>query len=151
MAKNMHACAVVLGNKGIMITGPSGSGKSSLAFGLIAHFAHAGQFARWVGDDQILIDIKGQALIARAAATIAGQSEVHGFGIVSVDYEPQARIDLIVDLVEETDRMPDEQSPTTTLTAGKGRISLPSLHVARRNTSAAIEAVCASLSHRNRV
>ena len=33
---NIHATAVVLGTRGILFTGPSGSGKSMLAFACIA-------------------------------------------------------------------------------------------------------------------
>src|SRR5579885_12565 len=44
----LHATAAVVGEAGVLIRGPSGSGKSSLAFALIAAAKASGLFARLI-------------------------------------------------------------------------------------------------------
>ncbi|MFN3764374.1 MAG: HPr kinase/phosphorylase [Aliihoeflea sp.] len=107
MAENVHATLVILGDRGVLITGPSGSGKSSLALDLIVH---ARGFALLVSDDRVLIEKRADGrLIGRAPSVIAGQIEMRGIGIVARSFEPRAVVDLVVDLVdpESVERMPD--------------------------------------------
>ncbi len=51
---SVHACAVLIGARALLIRGPAGCGKSQLALNLIAA-AQSGllPFARLVGDDRI--------------------------------------------------------------------------------------------------
>ena len=53
MPDNLHASAVVLGDRGIVIAGESGAGKTQLALELLSHARSFGLFARLVADDQI--------------------------------------------------------------------------------------------------
>ena len=55
MADNFHATAVVLGDRGIVIAGEPGMGKTQLALDLISHARTQGRFARLVADDQIFL------------------------------------------------------------------------------------------------
>ena len=71
----LHASVVVIGEAGVLISGPSGSGKSSLALALIAAAEGAGFFARLVGDDRIAIACKGTRLIARGHPLISERSK----------------------------------------------------------------------------
>lgn len=140
MRENTHATLVILGDRGVLITGPSGSGKSSLALALI-DTSHG--FAKLVSDDRVLVETAGPrgALIGRAPHPIAGQIEVHGLGIASHGYEPSAVIDLIVDLVEPdaVERMPDFE-----LCNGVMRIRAP-----RRSISSARQLVTEALRRLN--
>ncbi|RUX64203.1 HPr kinase/phosphorylase, partial [Mesorhizobium sp. M7A.F.Ca.US.014.04.1.1] len=53
--ENIHATMVLIGERGILITGASGSGKTALALALIDHCRQRGSFARLVGDDQLFV------------------------------------------------------------------------------------------------
>ncbi|RDD60338.1 RNase adapter RapZ [Ferruginivarius sediminum] len=89
----LHATCVSLGGRGILLRGPSGSGKSDLAMRLIAE---AG--ARLVADDQCCLSRRGGELIAAAPAAIAGCIEARGVGILRLPHESEAPVRLVVDL-----------------------------------------------------
>jgi HPr kinase/phosphorylase len=102
----IHGTAVAIGGEGVLLRGPSGSGKSDLALRLIDGGA------RLIADDQTeLRDIGGAARLT-APATIAGQMEVRGIGIVAVPYQASAPLRLVVDLAppEAIERLPEPKS-----------------------------------------
>lgn len=109
--QNMHGCLVQLDGKGIFITGPSGSGKTSLCLGLLETFHGRDRPASLVSDDQILIHAENGNLIGEVPASIAGKTEIFGFGIVKIDHISGSKIDLLVHLVpdEQVERMPEER------------------------------------------
>jgi HPr kinase/phosphorylase len=98
----IHGTALALGGEGILLRGPSGSGKSDLALRLID------SGARRIADDQTeLRDIAGAPRLS-APAAIAGKLEIRGLGIVAVPHQVSAILRLVVDLrpPETIDRMP---------------------------------------------
>lgn len=100
---NLHASVVALDpERGVLIKGASGTGKSLLALRLMAYGA-------WlVADDRTDLTVEGGHLIARAPAPIAGRIEARGVGILRADPLSHARITLSVDLDrEETERLPN--------------------------------------------
>lgn len=101
----VHATSVALDGDGILLRGPSGSGKSDLALRLID------QGARLVADDQTELERIGDTLEMRAPATIAGRIEVRGLGIIRVPALAAAPLRLVVDLVapETIERLPEPQ------------------------------------------
>jgi serine kinase of HPr protein (carbohydrate metabolism regulator) len=105
----LHANAVVLGEAGVLIRGPSGSGKSALSHAVI-NLAHSrGHFASLIGDDRIGLQVSGGRIIASGHPAIAGQIELRGSGIARIPYEKQAVIRLLADLQPEIgERMPSE-------------------------------------------
>lgn len=105
-----HACALVLGNAGVILRGASGTGKSILARNLIASWQAKGYFARWVADDQIHLMATHGRIIARVPPSIAGHMEMRHFGIQEVAYHQHAVIDLIVDIVDrdQIERIPEK-------------------------------------------
>ena len=100
-----HATCVAIEGRGVLLRGPSGSGKSDLALRLI----DAG--ALLVADDQTELYLAEGRLMARSPATIAGQLEVRGLGIVDRPRLAAAPVALLVDLVPagEVERLPEER------------------------------------------
>ncbi len=110
-APTIHATAVLLGHCGILIRGPSGSGKSRLALSLLQ--SAGGGFARLVGDDRIHLEAVHGRLLMRPATALAGLIEVRGLGVVRRPFEPVAVAELVVDLAAaDSGRLP-EQAATT--------------------------------------
>ena len=109
MSETVHASCVVVGEAGILIRGPSGSGKSALARALIDLAHERGLFARLVGDDRIVLKTQGGRLVARPVATIQGLMEVRGQGIAQIAHEGAAVVRLVVDcLTQSPPRYPDD-------------------------------------------
>ena len=102
----LHATAVAIDGQAVLLRGPSGSGKSDLALRLI----DAG--ARLVADDQSELSRRGDALIVRAPATIAGLLEVRGLGILRLEALAEAPVGLIADLVrpDRIERLPPRRT-----------------------------------------
>jgi HPr kinase/phosphorylase len=124
----IHASAVLVGTRAILIRGPSASGKSRLALALL-NAAAAGllPFARLVADDRALIEACHGQLIVRPATVLAGLLEVRGLGLRRLPYEPMAVVGLVVDLdADDAARLPLPAACDTNL-AG---LSLPRLAVA---------------------
>ena len=97
-ALQVHACAILLGAKAVLIRGRSGSGKSSLALALLNDPRPFG-FARLVGDDRIDLNACAGHVVASVPPPIAGLAEMHGAGILRLPSEPLAAVGLVVDLV----------------------------------------------------
>lgn len=103
-----HATAVLAGPHAVLIRGPSGSGKSKLAWDLLAA-ARAGKlhFALLVADDRVALSALNGKLIASAPKTIEGKIELRGSGIHEVPFERFAAVGLVVDLAaEDAERVP---------------------------------------------
>lgn len=101
-SETLHASCVAIGDRAVLITGRSGSGKSDLALRLID------RGGRLVSDDYTLVVRQGRTLVASAPATIAGRIEVRGIGIVAMPHVAHAPVSLLVDLDAVVDRMPPE-------------------------------------------
>ena len=106
----IHASAVLVGARAVLIRGPSGSGKSRLALGILELGLLGpvgGGFSRLVGDDRVHIEAVHGRLLVRPAEVLAGLIEVRGLGILRKPYEPLAQVGLVVDLgAADADRMP---------------------------------------------
>lgn len=110
MAANLHATAFVLGDRGLVMTGPSGAGKTTLALFLVDRAAAQGRFAALVADDQVFVEFRQGSLIVRRPPAIAGLAERRGPGPLPVRSIAAARIDGIVELVapDRAPRLEDE-------------------------------------------
>ncbi len=75
---NWQATCVAIGGRAILIEGPPGAGKSSLALALIDRGAVL------VGDDGVSLQRDGARLLASAVAATAGLLEVRGLGLVTM-------------------------------------------------------------------
>ena len=132
---SVHATAVVSGDRGILIRGPSGSGKSRLALDLILA-GRAGQIppALLIGDDRVRLTVNGDDLIVAGVPELAGKIEIRGLGIRSIGFARQAPVAVVVDLdAADAERLPSPQALKTTLfgqeipriPVGRGYAALP--------------------------
>lgn len=142
MSNNFHASAVVLGDRGIVIAGESGAGKTQLALALISHVRAFGLFARLVADDQIFLSARNGRLICSAPETIAGLAEVRGAGPQPVDHEKKAPVDLLVRLVGRSaaERFPEAETETMM------GCEVPLMRLGAEDRQVALTAVAARLS-----
>jgi len=126
-AATIHASAVLVGPKAVLIRGPAGSGKSQLTWNLL----QAGSlgilpFARLVADDRAYVEAQAGRLLVRPAPALAGMIEIRGLGIRRLAFEPVAAVALVVDLAaEDAARFPDPDASTTVIVG----VSLPRLAV----------------------
>jgi HPr kinase/phosphorylase len=117
-AAYLHANALVVGETGLLLRGPSGSGKSALTLALISRCQSQGEFASLVGDDRVSLEASHGRLVARPHPAIAGMIELRGFGLTRMDYEPACVLHAIVDISAPgvpPSRMPLEEDKTETL------------------------------------
>ena len=115
---SVHASAVLVGARAVLIRGPSGAGKSRLASALLQHSAESGQppFALLVADDRSHLEPHHGRLLVRPAPEIKGLIEVRGLGIRRLPYEPVAVVGLVVDLAApDGERMPAPASARVTI------------------------------------
>ena len=108
-SETLHASTVAKGGRAVMISGPSGSGKSDLSLRLLDR-----GFVL-VSDDQTIVRRDGKRLLASAPGTIAGKLEVRGIGIVELAYHGDVPVALLVELTSDIQRMPDERPARTIL------------------------------------
>jgi serine kinase of HPr protein (carbohydrate metabolism regulator) len=106
----VHATAVLVGERGVLLRGASGAGKSLMALALVERVRRAGGFAALVADDRVWLEAVNGRLIARGAPKLAGLCERRCQGLVEAPHEARAVLRLIVDLAERgaaPPRMPD--------------------------------------------
>jgi serine kinase of HPr protein (carbohydrate metabolism regulator) len=98
----VHATAVAIDGKAILLRGPPGAGKSDLALRLIDGGADL------IADDQAELRRAGKDVRVRAPAAIAGLIEIRGVGILRLPALEEAPLAMCVDLLPpaEIERLP---------------------------------------------
>jgi len=101
LQQTLHATTVAVDQRGLVILGASGRGKSSLALQLIA------LGATLVADDRTVLSQVGNGLLAKSPDTIKGRIEARGVGLLTVPFFSDISIYLSVDLDhDEKERLP---------------------------------------------
>jgi len=105
---SIHASAVLVGARAVLIRGPAGCGKSRLALALLAAAAQGlVRFARLVTDDRAELEPRHGRLLVRPPAAIRGLIEIRGLGVRRLPFEPLAVVGLVVDLgASDAQRLP---------------------------------------------
>lgn len=123
----IHATALVVGETGLLVTGPSGSGKSRMALELIQTAAAGGRFAALVSDDRVGLQVVGKRVLAIAPPQIAGMIELRGSGILKMAYLPRAvmHVAIAVNRPGDHPRLP----PAGARLTPQPGVDLPLLHM----------------------
>ncbi len=103
----VHATALSIGAKAVLIQGPSGAGKSDLALRCLA-LAPSPLIPvppNLIADDQVELTLKTDGVWLSAPTAIVGQLEVRGLGIITLTPALAAKLALVVNL------LPTNQSP----------------------------------------
>ncbi|MFZ5738601.1 MAG: HPr kinase/phosphorylase [Pseudomonadota bacterium] len=125
--RTVHASAVKVGDLAVVIRGPSGSGKSRLAWALICA-GRAGQVppVELIGDDRVFMEPERGRLTIRQVPELAGMIEIRGLGLRRTASTAEAVAGLVVDLdAADASRMPEAASLRTDI----GGVVLPRVAV----------------------
>ncbi len=100
-----HATTVAIGDAGVLITGPAGSGKSALALQLMA------LGAQLVADDQTCLATTNAGILASAPRMLRGLIEARFVGILTAPVRDSVTLRLVVDLGQvEASRLPPRRT-----------------------------------------
>lgn len=105
--ENIHATFISLKNKGILLIGKSGVGKSDLALRMIMDYG-----AVLVADDRVNIEYINGEIYGSAPKEIFGLLEIRNVGIGKFKTKEKEKIYLCVELSDnkdELERLPDEE------------------------------------------
>jgi serine kinase of HPr protein (carbohydrate metabolism regulator) len=86
----------------VLISGPSGSGKSDLALRLLD------RGFTLVSDDRTIVRKEGSRVVASAPETIKGKLEIRGVGIVEMATASDIPVAMVVELTSDIQRLPDD-------------------------------------------
>lgn len=101
-SETIHASSVAIDGRAVLISGPSGSGKSDLTLRLLDRGFSL------VSDDQTIVKKVGTRLTAAAPPTIRGKLEIRGVGIVTMSQIDDQPVALVVELTSDIQRLPDD-------------------------------------------
>lgn len=104
---NIHATLISLNNKGILLIGESGSGKSDIALRMIME-----KGAKLVADDRVDIECINNKLIGSSPKEIEGLLEVRNVGISNFPFKSEVEIALCIELYPKQDqleRLPEDE------------------------------------------
>jgi HPr kinase/phosphorylase len=103
----LHATAVAVDRKAVLITGASGAGKSSLALEMMT------RGATLVADDKVILTRNDQSVTLTCPKPLLGLIEARGVGLLHAEAVPSASLCLVVDMDQlDTDRMPPRRDIT---------------------------------------
>ena len=128
MSGAAHASAVLVGERGILLRGASGAGKSLMALAIVERVRREGGFAALVADDRVWLEACSGRLLGRGAPALAGVCERRCQGLVPAPHEAEAVLRLIVDLADRgapPPRMPEAADQYETLCG----VALPRLRL----------------------
>lgn len=143
MMQTIHATALSWDGHGVLLVGPSGSGKSDLALRLLAlsHPIETGPLFKLIADDRVIVtdeDTSGGLKLTPPAA-LRGKLEVRGVGIITLPANQLAQTAiarLVVRLVPDADRQLIERLPDPSQSYDLAVFSLPRIDLVASDASA---------------
>ncbi|WP_363284203.1 HPr kinase/phosphatase C-terminal domain-containing protein [uncultured Sphingomonas sp.] len=120
-SETIHASCVAIDGRAVLIEGRSGTGKSDLALRLID------RGAQLVSDDYTMLLRRGDDLIAKPPANLAGKMEIRGIGIVELSHQSDIPVAMLVVITEQPPRMPAGGRKRIIAGVEVREIALPSL------------------------
>lgn len=120
-SETLHASTVALAGRAVLISGPSGSGKSDLALRLFD------RGFTLISDDQTIVRKVNGRLLASAPPNIRGKLEIRGIGIVEMETATDIPIALFVELTNQIQRLPDDSRERLVLGVGVPLISVDAM------------------------
>ena len=120
-SETIHASTVASDGRAVLISGPSGSGKSDLALRLLD------RGFTLVSDDQTIVRRDGDRLVASAPPTIKGKLEIRGIGVVEMNTVNDVPVALFVELTSEIMRLPDDRRERPVLGVNLPLVSVDAL------------------------
>ncbi len=127
-AGGLHATAVAINGRALVIRGASGSGKSTLALALVAA-SRPGRRIVLVGDDRVLLSLRGDGrILARPHPRTAGFIERRGLGLVAMPWRERAPVAGRVEIAHLAESEPMAWAPEA---AARLLDDLPVLRLAR--------------------
>jgi HPr kinase/phosphorylase len=114
----VHASAVAVGGRGVLIRGAAGSGKSSLVLQLLTTDRGA-----LVADDRVVLRADEGRVTASAPRALAGLLEIRGQGILRLPHVSRVALELVVDMLPEANcpRMPEPNERSVELCGSRLR------------------------------
>lgn len=113
-----QAGCVAIGSRGLLIEGPPGSGKSSLALALLD------RGGMLVGDDGVMLEARNGAVFASPHPRTRGLIEVRNVGLLTRPVRDEAQVALVLVLDPNAPRFVDEAE-----LCERGGIPLPLLRL----------------------
>lgn len=141
LGQPVHATAIVLGEKGFLFTGRSGSGKTQAALSCLAAARRCGHFAALVSDDRVLLEPASGRLLANCPAAISGMAEIRGSGVFTFTWRPSVAIDCLIAPGRPTGEL---RIPPTDENCKIGEIYLPVLRIDYHSILQSFETICAA-------
>ena len=135
-AAGWQATAIAIGERAVLIEGPPGCGKSSLALALIDRGASL------IGDDGVALEAAGARLVVRPHPRTRGLIEVRNVGLVTMPVREEALAALVILLDPAAPRF--VEATETVLRAG---VALPMLRLWPESPVLAIRAELALRQH----
>lgn len=103
----LHATAVAVGERAVLIVGASGSGKSSLALEMLARGGVL------VADDRVILTGSTTGVLLSCPEPLLGVIEARGVGLLHTTHRSPVALSLVVDMDQtESERLPPHRTIT---------------------------------------